>query len=160
MDNCCSGQRDQSHQTTEKAILYILPAGPVRSVHPWGGASYFTGWLETLPVAWRGLVTSQKFCTGRRGVSVVTSITGSGYYCQQENQLYQLLCRFIKFLVLAPVRCWLPSLLDCPPSLTFYPASDQCQLTPRAWDCKRSFPLKIITRLLAFKAQPMGKNIC
>ena len=29
MDNCFTGQRDQSRQTTEKAVLYIIPAGPV-----------------------------------------------------------------------------------------------------------------------------------
>ena len=29
MDNCFTGRRDQSHQMTEKDILYKLPAGPV-----------------------------------------------------------------------------------------------------------------------------------
>ena len=29
MDNCFTGRCDWSHQTTEKAVLYKLPAGPV-----------------------------------------------------------------------------------------------------------------------------------
>ena len=30
MDNCFTGRRDRSRQTTEKVILYKIPAGPVR----------------------------------------------------------------------------------------------------------------------------------
>ena len=33
MDNCFTGQRDRSRQTSEKDILYIIPAGPARRVH-------------------------------------------------------------------------------------------------------------------------------
>ena len=40
MDNCFTGQRDRSRQTPEKDVLYIIPAGPVSSVHSLGGASY------------------------------------------------------------------------------------------------------------------------
>ena len=40
MDNCFTGRRDRSHQTPEKDVLYIIPAGPVSSVHSLGGASY------------------------------------------------------------------------------------------------------------------------
>ena len=29
MDNCFTGRRDRSRQTTEKVILYKIPAGPV-----------------------------------------------------------------------------------------------------------------------------------
>ena len=29
MDNCFTGRRDRSHQTSEKDVLYILPAGPI-----------------------------------------------------------------------------------------------------------------------------------
>ena len=29
MDNCFTGRRDRSRQTSEKDVLYILPAGPV-----------------------------------------------------------------------------------------------------------------------------------
>ena len=29
MDNCFAGRRDRSRQTSEKDVLYILPAGPV-----------------------------------------------------------------------------------------------------------------------------------
>ena len=32
MDNCFTGRRDQSRQTPEKDVLYILPAGPVTEV--------------------------------------------------------------------------------------------------------------------------------
>ena len=39
MDNCFTGRRDRSHQTPEKDVLYIIPAGPVSSVHLLGGAS-------------------------------------------------------------------------------------------------------------------------
>ena len=41
MDNCFTGQRERSHQTSEKDVLYIIPAGPARRVHSPGGASYF-----------------------------------------------------------------------------------------------------------------------
>ena len=37
MDNCFT---DRSRQTPEKDVLYIIPAGPVSSVHLLGGASY------------------------------------------------------------------------------------------------------------------------
>ena len=40
MDNCFTGRRDRSSQTPEKDVLYIIPAGPVGSVHSLGGASY------------------------------------------------------------------------------------------------------------------------
>ena len=40
MDNCFTGRRDRSRQTPEKDVLYIIPAGPVSSVHSLGGASY------------------------------------------------------------------------------------------------------------------------
>ena len=42
MDNCFTGRRDQSRQTPEKDVLYIIPAGPVSSVHSLGGASSFS----------------------------------------------------------------------------------------------------------------------
>ena len=41
MDNCFTGRRDRSRQTSEKDVLYIIPAGPARRVHSPGGASYF-----------------------------------------------------------------------------------------------------------------------
>ena len=41
MDNCFTGQRNRSRQTSEKDVLYIIPAGPARRVHSPGGASYF-----------------------------------------------------------------------------------------------------------------------
>ena len=41
MDNCFTGRRDRSRQTSEKDVLYIIPAGPVRRAHSPGGASYF-----------------------------------------------------------------------------------------------------------------------
>ena len=41
MDNCFTGLRDRSRQTSEKDVLYIIPAGPARRVHSPGGASYF-----------------------------------------------------------------------------------------------------------------------
>ena len=41
MDNCFIGRCDRSRQTSEKDVLYIIPAGPVRRVHSPGGASYF-----------------------------------------------------------------------------------------------------------------------
>ena len=37
IDNYYIGQRDQSCQTTEKAVLYIIPAGPVRECASLGG---------------------------------------------------------------------------------------------------------------------------
>ena len=40
MDNYFTGRRDRSRQTPEKDVLYIIPAGPVSSVHSLGGASY------------------------------------------------------------------------------------------------------------------------
>ena len=40
MDNCFTGRRDRSRHMPEKDILYIIPAGPVSSVHSLGGASY------------------------------------------------------------------------------------------------------------------------
>ena len=40
MDNCFTGRRDRSRQTPEKDVMYIIPAGPVSSVHSLGGASY------------------------------------------------------------------------------------------------------------------------
>ena len=40
MDNCFTGRRDRSRQTPEKDVLYIIPTGPVSSVHSLGGASY------------------------------------------------------------------------------------------------------------------------
>ena len=40
MDNCFTGRCDRSRQTPEKDVLYIIPAGPVSSVHSLGGASY------------------------------------------------------------------------------------------------------------------------
>ena len=40
MDNCFTGRPDRSRQTPEKDVLYIIPAGPVSSVHSLGGASY------------------------------------------------------------------------------------------------------------------------
>ena len=39
--------------------------------------------------------------------------------------------------------------------LAFYPACEQCQLTPGAWVSKLSLPLKIITHLLVFTTQAM-----
>ena len=41
MDNCFTGRRDRSRQTSEKDVLYIIPAGPARRVHSPGGTSYF-----------------------------------------------------------------------------------------------------------------------
>ena len=41
MDNCFTGRRDRSRQTSEKDVLYIIPAGPVRRVHLPGATSYF-----------------------------------------------------------------------------------------------------------------------
>ena len=41
MDNCFTGRRDRFRQTSEKDVLYIIPAGPARRVHSPGGASYF-----------------------------------------------------------------------------------------------------------------------
>ena len=41
MDNCFTGRRDLSRQTSEKDSLYIILAGPVRRAHSPGGASYF-----------------------------------------------------------------------------------------------------------------------
>ena len=41
MDKCFTGRRDRSRQTSEKDVLYIIPAGPARRVHSPGGASYF-----------------------------------------------------------------------------------------------------------------------
>ena len=41
MDNCFTGRRNRSRQTSEKEVLYIIPAGPARRVHSPGGASYF-----------------------------------------------------------------------------------------------------------------------
>ena len=41
IDNCFTGRRDRSGQTSEKDVLYIIPAGPARRVHSPGGASYF-----------------------------------------------------------------------------------------------------------------------
>ena len=41
MDNCFTGRRDRSRQTSEKDVLYIIPAGPVRRALSPGGASYF-----------------------------------------------------------------------------------------------------------------------
>ena len=42
MDNCFTGRRNQSRQTLEKDILYILPAGPVTECA-------FTRWRIVLP---------------------------------------------------------------------------------------------------------------
>ena len=41
MNNCFTGRRDWSRETSEKDVLYIIPAGPARRVHSPGGASYF-----------------------------------------------------------------------------------------------------------------------
>ena len=41
MDNCFTGRCDLSHQTPEKDVLYIIPAGQDRRVHSPRGASYF-----------------------------------------------------------------------------------------------------------------------
>ena len=41
MDNCFTGRRDRSRQTSEKDVLYRIPAGPARRVHWPGGTSYF-----------------------------------------------------------------------------------------------------------------------
>ena len=41
MDNCFTGRRDRSRQTSEKDVLYIISAGPARRVHSPGGASFF-----------------------------------------------------------------------------------------------------------------------
>ena len=41
MDNCFTSWPDRSRQMSEKDILYIIPAGPVRRAHSPGGASYF-----------------------------------------------------------------------------------------------------------------------
>ena len=43
MDNCFTGQRDQSHQTSEKDVLYIIPAGPVTECA-------FARWCIVLPL--------------------------------------------------------------------------------------------------------------
>ena len=41
MDNCFTGRRDRSRQTSEEDVLYIIPAGLVRRAHSPGGALYF-----------------------------------------------------------------------------------------------------------------------
>ena len=41
MDNCFTGRFDRSRQRSEKDVLYIIPAGPVRRAHSPGGALYF-----------------------------------------------------------------------------------------------------------------------
>ena len=41
MDNCFTGRRDRSRQTSEKDVLFLIPAGLVRRAHSPGGASYF-----------------------------------------------------------------------------------------------------------------------
>ena len=46
MDNCFTGRRDRSRQTPEKDVLYIVPAGPVSSVHSLGGASILASCLD------------------------------------------------------------------------------------------------------------------
>ena len=57
MDNCFTGRRDRSRQTPEKDVLYIIPAGPVSSVHSLGGASYLlpvqTEWRQFIFFVWR-----------------------------------------------------------------------------------------------------------
>ena len=40
MDNYFTGRHDRSRQTPDKDVLYIIPEGPVSSVHSLGGASY------------------------------------------------------------------------------------------------------------------------
>ena len=52
MDNCFTGRRDQSRQTPEKDVLYIIPAGTVSSVHSLGGASY----LLPVQTEWRQFI--------------------------------------------------------------------------------------------------------
>ena len=41
MDNCFTGRRDRSRQTSEKDVLYIILAGPVRRAHSPGSTSHF-----------------------------------------------------------------------------------------------------------------------
>ena len=43
------------------------------------------------------------------------------------------------------MRCHWSSLRNWPTQLAFYPARDQCQLTPGAWVCKLKLSLKITT---------------
>ena len=71
MDNCFTGQRDRSRQTTEKVILYRIPAGPVtecifarcRLVH--------TSCLDRM--------------TSRRLFLSALSVYGRVFYCVKEH---------------------------------------------------------------------------
>ena len=94
MDNCFTGRRDRSRQTSEKDVLYIIPAGPARGVHSPGGASYFLFLSRHRDViasflfgTWR-----VKTCFHDKQIFVTTPYTSILFHLKEVLQCYLRLC--------------------------------------------------------------------
>ena len=94
MDNCFTGRRDRSCQTSEKDVLYIIPAGPARRVHSPGGASYFLFLSRH-----RDVIASFSFGTWRvktcfhdKRIFVTTPYTSILFHLKEVLQCYLRLC--------------------------------------------------------------------
>ena len=75
MDNCFTGQRDQSRQTTEKIILYKIPAGPVTECTFARCRLVHTSCLDRM--------------TSRRRFRLALSVYGRVFYCVEERLILQ-----------------------------------------------------------------------
>ena len=70
MDNCFTGRRDRSRQTTEKVILYKIPAGPVTECTFARCRLVHTSCLDRM--------------TSRRLFRLALSVYGRVFYCVEE----------------------------------------------------------------------------
>ena len=61
MDNCFTGRHDRSRQTSEKDVLYIIPAGPVTECT-------FARWRIVLPLLSRQHDVIASFSFGAKSV--------------------------------------------------------------------------------------------
>ena len=108
MDNCFTGRRDRSRQTSEKDVLYIIPAGPARRAHSPGGASYFLFLSRQ-----RDVIASFSFGTW----SVKTCFHDKRIFCSTPNPTFL-------FLLKEVLQCYrwlcLPQDRDKVPAVTLW----------------------------------------
>ena len=147
MDNCFTGRRDWSRQTSEKDVLYIVPAGPARRVHSPGGASYFLFLSRHRDIiasfsfgAWR-----VKTCFHNKQIFVTTPYTSILFHLKEVLQCYPRLCLLQDRDEVPAVTLWLG--LTPTPSVHVVEirgvGDDPCVLKKECDVCKGFIPQQI-----------------
>ena len=85
MDNCFTSRRDRSRQTSEKNVLYILPAGPVTECAFAGDASCFLSRHRDIIASFSFGVWSVQMCFLQRNVFMSADLT-----CQSADIMLSL----------------------------------------------------------------------